>query len=206
MARNRDDLRRRRPRRQTKRCFLIVCEGATTEKCYFNDVRHIERSLIDLEIKAGGTPKTIVERAVERKREADGKARKLKDDNQKYEEVWCVFDIDEHPLIPEAKDQARANGIEMAISNPCFELWALLHFQDQSAHIERRKVQHLSRQLMPGYKKKLDYEVLRPKYSDALKRAEDLEKWHDSRGTLGANPSTTVYRLVERIKAQASSY
>src|ERR1022692_1419599 len=68
MARNRDDLRRRRPRRQTKRCFLIVCEGATTEKCYFNDVRHIERSLIDLEIKAGGTPKTIVERAVERKR------------------------------------------------------------------------------------------------------------------------------------------
>jgi hypothetical protein len=114
MARNHDDLRRRRPLRQPKPRFLIVCEGTVTEPRYFSDVRHIERSLIDLQIEPGGTPKTLVERAVERKREADGKARKLKDDNQRYEEVWCVFDIDEHPLIPEAKDQARANGIELA--------------------------------------------------------------------------------------------
>jgi hypothetical protein len=119
--------------------------------------------------------------------------------------VWCVFDIDEHPLIPEAKDQARANGIELAISNPCFELWALLHFQDKSAHIERGKVQLLCRQLMPGYEKKLNYEALRPRYPDALKRAEDLERWHDSRNTVGANPSTMVHRLIERIIAQTSS-
>jgi len=204
MARNRDDLQRRRPRRQPKPRFLIVCEGTVTEPRYFNDVRHIERSLIDLQIEPGGTPKTLVERATERKREADGKARKLKDDNQKYEEVWCVFDIDEHPLIPEAKDQARANRVELAISNPCFELWVLLHFQDQRAHIARGKVQHLCRRHMRNYEKELDYETLRPKYSGALKRAEDLERWHDSRGTVGANPSTTVYRLVERIKAQVS--
>jgi hypothetical protein len=73
------------------------------------------------------------------------------------EEVWCVFDIDEHPLIPEAKDQARANGIEMAISNPCFELWALLHFQDQRAHIEQGKVQQSRRQRMPGYEKRVPH-------------------------------------------------
>lgn len=205
MARNRDALQRRRPHRQPKPRFLIVCEGMVTEKCYFNDVRHTERSLIDPQIESGGTPKTLVERAVDLKRKADSKARKLKDDNQTYEEVWCVFDIDEHPLVPEAKDQARANGIELAISNPCFELWALLHFQDQSAHIERGKVQNLCKQLMPGYEKRLDYEVLEPRYVDALRRAGDLERWHDSRGTAGANPSTTVYRLVERIKAYASS-
>jgi len=206
MARNRDDLRRRRPHRQPKPRFLIVCEGIVTEPRYFRDVRHIERSLIDLQIEPGGTPKTLVERAVELKRDADGKARKLKDDNQKYEEVWCVFDIDEHPLIAGAKDQARANGVELAISNPCFELWALLHFQDQRAHIERGKVQHLCRSHMRNYEKQLEYETLRPKYSDALRRADDLQRWHDSRGTVGANPSTTVYRLVERIKAQASSH
>jgi hypothetical protein len=201
-----DGLRRRGPRRQPKPRFLIVCEGIVTEPRYFRDVRHIERSLIDLQIEPGGTPKTLVERAVELKRDADGKARKLKDDNQKYEEVWCVFDIDEHPLIAGAKDQARANGVELAISNPCFELWALLHFQDQRAHIERGKVQHLCRSHMRNYEKQLEYETLRPKYSDALRRADDLQRWHDSRGTVGANPSTTVYRLVERIKAQASSH
>ena len=87
MARNRDALQRRRPRRQPKPRFLIVCEGTVTEPCYFQDVRHVERSLIDLEIEPGGTPRTLVQRAVERKREADGKARTLKDDNQNYQEV-----------------------------------------------------------------------------------------------------------------------
>jgi hypothetical protein len=203
MARNRESLRRRRPLRTPKPRFLLVCEGTVTEPRYFADVQHSERSLINLQVEPGGTPKTLVERAVERKREADRKA--TKDANEKYEEVWCVFDIDEHPLVPAAKDQARANGIELAISNPCFELWALLHFQDQHAHIERGKLHHRCATHMPGYEKRLDYGTLRPKYSDALKRAGDLERWHESRGTTGANPSTTVYKLVERIKSQASS-
>ena len=85
MARNRDDLQRRRPRRQPKPRFLIVCEGTVTEPRYFKDVQYTERSLIDLQIEAGGTPKTLVERAAGLKREANGKARKLKDANQKYE-------------------------------------------------------------------------------------------------------------------------
>jgi hypothetical protein len=174
---------------------LIVCEGIVTEPRYFKGVQHTERSLIDLRIESGGTPKTLVERAAGLKREADGKAKKLKDDNQKYEEVWCVFDIDEHPLIPEYKDQARANGIGLAISNPCFELWALLHFQDQRAHIERGKVQHRCKSHMRNCDKDLDYATLRPRYPDALRRAEDLERWHGSRDTVGANPSTTVYMV-----------
>jgi hypothetical protein len=205
MARKRDSLQRRGPRRQPKQRFLIVCEGTVTEPCYFRDVRHVERSLIELQIEPRATPKTIVERAVELKKQANRDAKRRADDNLKYDEVWCVFDVDDHRLIVEAKEQAKANGVEVAISNPCFELWALLHFQDQRAHIERGKVQHLCATCMPGYEKKLDYEALRPKYSDALKRAEDLEKWHDSRGTVGANPSTLVHRLVQRIMSRAAS-
>ena len=205
MARKRDSLQRRGPRRQPKQRFLIVCEGTVTEPCYFRDVRHVERSLIELQIEPRATPKTIVERAVELKKQANRDAKRRADDNLKYDEVWCVFDVDDHRLIVEAKEQAKANGVEVAISNPCFELWALLHFQDQRADIERGKVQHLCATCMPGYEKKLDYEALRPKYSDALKRAEVLEKWHDSRGTVGANPSTLVHRLVQRIMSRAAS-
>jgi hypothetical protein len=206
MARNRDNLQRRRARREPKPRFLIICEGTVTEPCYFRDVRHVERSLIELQIEPRATPKGIVERAVELKKQADHDAERRADDNLKYDEVWCVFDVDEHSLIPAAKDQANANGIHLAVSNPCFELWALLHFQDQSAHIDRDKVQHLCRRHMRNYEKEVDYETLRPKYSDALRRAEDLERWHESRGTVGANPSTTVYKLVALIKAKASTY
>jgi len=185
---------------------LIVCEGTFTEPRYFRAARHAERSLIVLQIESGGTPKTLVERAVELKEQAEKKARKLKDDNERFEEVWCVFDIDEHPLVPNAKQQALANGIQLAISNPCFEFWALLHFQDQRAHIDRTKVQRLCRDHMPGYEKELDYEILRSKYSDARQRGDDLVKWHDSRGTTGANPSTMVHRLAERIRAHPTPY
>ena len=31
---------------------------------------------------------------------------------------------------------AGANGIRLAISNPCFELWLILHFQDHTAWLD----------------------------------------------------------------------
>jgi hypothetical protein len=202
MARNRDSLQRRRARFEPKPRFLIVCEGTVTEPAHFKAVRHVERCLVELEINPGGAPKQLVERAVELKEQANRDARRRRDDNLKYEEVWCVFDVDDHRMIPEAKEQAQANDVDVAISNPCFELWVLLHFQDQHAYIDRGNVQHLCRTYMPGYEKRLNYEILGPKYSDAVQRAIDLEKWHDSRGTPGENPSTMIHKLVARIRAK----
>jgi hypothetical protein len=182
-------LRRRRPFRDPKPRILIVCEGTVTEPGYFTDLRNRERSLVELVIEAGGTPKTLVERAAALKKESKRQAKK--DPNLGYEHVWCVFDVDEHPYLAEALQQARDNKIDVAISNPCFELWALLHFQDQHAWIDRSNVQHLCRQHMPGYVKRLSCDVLHPRLDDARQRAIGLNT--------GENPSTTVYRLVECI-------
>ena len=151
----RDTLRRRPAFRSPLPRFLIVCEGTKTEPGYFRETRVLERSLIELEISPGGVPKTLVERAVEMKKAAALKAKRQKDENLKYDHVWCVFDVDEHPFVPEAKQQARDNGIEVAISNPCLELWALLHFRDQRAHIERGPLHHECKQYMPDYEKRL---------------------------------------------------
>jgi RloB-like protein len=199
MARRNDSLRRRRPFREAKRRILIVCEGEVTEPEYFNDLRHQTRSLIELQIERGGTPKTLVERAVDLKKSAEKDAKRGKDENLKYDVAWCVFDIDEHPFLAEAQQQARDNGIRIAVSNPCFELWALLHFQDQRAHIERREVQRLCKHYMRGYEKKLPCETLLPNYTDAVRRSEDLDQWHYSRGTSGENPSTSVHKLTQEI-------
>ena len=196
-----DSLKRRRPRRNPLPRVLIVCEGIRTEKGYFQSLRHAERIPIDLEILAGGTPKTLVERAVKRKREADTTAKKSGDPNSRFDEVWCVFDVDEHPFLPEAKQQAADNQIQVAVSNPCFELWVLLHFRDQNRHIERSKVQHACRQELPGYEKALPSDKLFPKYPEALKRAQELDKWQNSRNKAGGNPSTGAYLLVEKLKS-----
>jgi RloB-like protein len=161
------------------------------------------KSLVELQIEPGGTPKVLVERAVELTKAAEKAAKRGKDENLKYDVAWCVFDVDVHPLIAEAQQQARDNDIKVAVSNPCFELWALLHFQDQHAHIERREVQRQCRHYMPDYEKRLPCEALMVEYDEAVRRSEQLEHWHHTRGTEGGNPSTGVHRLTEEIMKEA---
>ena len=109
--------------------------------------------------------------------------------------------IDAHEYVPEAKEKAAANNIKLAISNPCFELWLLLHFQEQSAHIERHQVQSACRGHVAGYVKDVPFQEVFPHYPQAVRRAAALEHWQETRGCAGENPSTGGYRLTERIVA-----
>ena len=61
--------------------------------------------------------------------------------------IWCVFDFDEHPNLSQAITEAAQSGIDVAVSNPCFELWLVLHLQDQTAYTTRRAVQRRSARL-----------------------------------------------------------
>jgi len=150
-------------------------------------------------IEGGCTPKALVEKAVEFKRRAEAEARRYHDSSYRFDEVWCVFDIDEHPFVPEARRQAQDNSIRVAISNPCFELWVLLHFQEQFAYIDRHDVQHLCRKYLPNYQKELPYNKILSQQAIATMRAAELEKWQSDRGNHGANPSTLVHHLVQRL-------
>jgi hypothetical protein len=199
--RSHDSLRRRRPSRDPLPRILIVCEGTRTEPGYFQQLRHVERILIDLEISPGGVPITLVKRAAELKRTAEKAADSSEDENLRYDYVWCVFDIDEHPGVSEAKQQARDNGIELAISNPCFELWVLLHFRDQRAHIGRAVVQRDCGKYLPGYEKDVPFAKLRPKYEDAVRRATALDAWQQNRRCEGSNPSTGIHKLTEKLRS-----
>jgi hypothetical protein len=201
--RNRDSLNRRRPFREPRARFLIVCEGKKTENLYFSALRHRWRCNLELKIEAGGTPKTLVEIAAKLKKQSEREAKR--DANQRFDEVWCVFDIDEHPKVPDAKQQAGDHGIRLAISNPCFELWALLHFQDQRAHIERERLRQQCRKHMPDYEKLLPADVLEPLYQEALRRASQLVDWQIDQGRpQHANPSTDVHKLTESIRCHRS--
>jgi hypothetical protein len=112
-----DSLKRRKPRRNPLPRILIVCEGIRTEEGYFRSLRHAERIPIDLKVPSGGTPKTLVEWAVSRKREADAAAKSSGDPNLRFDEVWCVFDVDEH------------HQIQVAISNPVLRALGAVTFQ-----------------------------------------------------------------------------
>lgn len=193
-------LRRRAPYRNVLPRILIVCEGTKTEPGYFGDYRRLYRRVIELDLSPGGVPKTLVARAAQMKKDSEQAAKAAKDENLRYDQIWCVFDIDDHPQIDDAKQQARDNAIDLAISNPCFELWALLHFQEQRAHINREQLRALCVRYLPGYKKELPTDTLSPLYDQAANRARSLDNWQLEQGRSNANPSTGVYRLTEAIR------
>jgi hypothetical protein len=186
--------------------ILILCEGKLTEPTYFSHWRDLLRnSLLDITIdRRSGVPKTLVERAAERKRAAGSEARRRRDDNLLYDEIWCVFDVDEHPRLDEARVQAHDNDIRVAISNPCFELWLILHFRSQKAYLTRHAAKDMAGSLLTGYDKELTaamFELLEGGYQDAVARCRELRMMHESGGSRpDANPSSGVCDLTERLR------
>lgn len=147
-----------------------------------------------------GAPLSLVDRAADAKR---GEAREeRRGHGRAHDEVWCVFDRDQHPNLPEALDKAAANGIGVVLSNPCIELWFVLHFADQAAHIERGDAQRLSRQLL-GCDKVLTgpaLAALSARYADAKQRAQQLDAKHAGDGSPArSNPSSNMWELIDRI-------
>jgi hypothetical protein len=199
----RDSLKRRMPFREPLPRILVVCEGEVTEHGYFEHLGRLYRRFVRVEVdsKGGSNPKKIVERAVGLKKESDRQATAAEDENLRHNFVWCVFDVDDHHRIPDALQQARDNGIDLAISNPCFELWILLHFQDHRKDIRRKDLQSLVRKHLPGYLKDVPCDRLTPLYEHATTRASNLESWHAKQGrNEHPNPSTGVYKLTEQIR------
>lgn len=60
-------------------------------------------------------------------------ARKLKEEDERdistdcYEKIWVVVDVDDFHGHSQAAKICKDNGIELIISNPCFEVWLLDH-------------------------------------------------------------------------------
>jgi RloB-like protein len=193
---------RRSPSRQPKLRILVVCEGRSTEPGYLRAFQHAARNSRVHVTVAGetGVPRTVVEIAIRLRAEAEHEARRQRDENFNYDEVWGVFDIDEHPNVDQARQLADANAVKLAVSNPCFELWALLHFQDRRAHIERHAARAALQRHLPEYDKALDFARMYPGYTDAVRRARALDAEADRHERPERNPTTGVYRLTELIR------
>lgn len=199
-----------------RKTFLIVCEGIETEPNYFAAFQKIGRdnktATIQI-IPASAVGKTVVK-----------KAKKLKDDGAYGEdEVWCVFDRDakkennNQQNFNDAIRLAIENKVNLAISNDAFELWYLLHYEYYVSETHRSDIKEMlssKTRLGEKYEKNCDdmYEKLKDKQANAIKYAKNLLFSYgidpDNLDNLtleertrihNQNPSTTVYRLVEKL-------
>jgi hypothetical protein len=205
MRRRRNDARaltRLAPTRAPLPLLLVVCEGRVTEPQYLRGFARAQgANTVRLVVQApGGDPRALVECAIQLRDEAAARAARERDENLAYDEVWCVFDVDDHARLQAARELAERTGIGLAVSNPCFELWLILHFREHGAHLTSRRAAELLGKHIPGYHKHVRYEELSVGYADAVERATSLERRHLKAGTDGGNPSTAVHRLTERIR------
>ena len=190
-------LRRRRPSRPTRPTVLICCEGGKTEPQYFSDLCRDRRVYSQVKIvppEHGTHPKGVVECAVQYRAEA-------KWDRTPYDEAWCVFDMDSHSGVPGAFQKAEARGIGVAFSNPCFEIWYLLHFEYSTAERSGAEVRQRLREHVPDYDKSASvFHHLKGCLGTACSHAVRLREYHCAiRNPETANPSTSVDRLVVKL-------
>ncbi len=173
-------LNRRQPTRNPIQKIVIACEGSKTEPGYFESIRRELRlrtlQIIVLRHQGRTDPRSIIERVIEERKEMKS--------NQAWTEgdsAWAVFDGDEHiEQSPDnwrsAIDLATKQKIKLAITNPCFEFWYLIHFQDYFAQITRDRVINLLGKHIPNYDKSMCLypKPLKPLTEQAIQRAERI--------------------------------
>jgi hypothetical protein len=183
--------------------LLIFTEGKSTEPTYFTHWhrQHRDRILVQIAPHSFTSPLQLVQAAISQKARDTKEAKRGRGDA--FDEYWCVFDVDEHPRIPEALNLATAHDIKIAISNPCIELWFLIHFEDQTSYLTRQQAQRRSKQhLKCG--KLLDQAALQSleaRYEAAKNRAVQLAEKHDGDGSPHyENPSSGLWKIIDAIR------
>ena len=190
--------RRRVGQRERSTVIRVLTEGEVTEREYLS---LICRDSVKLQFgKSSSAPIQMINQA-KRDRSVDRRTRPV---NRSFDEIWCIFDRDDHKRFDQAIRAAARAGIQIAVSNPCFELWLVLHVSDQTAHISTAGAQTRAKELNLVDGKHLSSERLnmwRSSYHEAKGRAVGLDKMHQRNGSLlGSNPSSGVWRIADRLQ------
>jgi hypothetical protein len=121
---------------------------------------------------------------------------------RKGDEAWIVVDKDnwsDHDLTKLFKWSLQSDNYGFALSNPKFEFWLLLHFEDGHGVGSPKECDDRLRKNLPTYDKAINSRKFSEQsIREAIARAErrdspPVDSWHKSIS------GTTVYRLVKKL-------
>jgi hypothetical protein len=149
----------------------------------------------------GLTPLAVVQHAIN--------VRKRK--RTEFDEVWCVLDVegaDKAPPLAQARKLAREEGIQLCLSNPCFEVWLLMHFRrsPRAYYSAREVVDELNRYWSELFG--VDYSKSDPRvFSKLLEKLPDAienSRWVRDTAHAGAdialtNSSSEIHILISLL-------
>jgi len=206
----------RRENQLDQRLLLIIaCEGEKTEFFYFKSWFDCLRESQQLSARSC----IIAPHSHTNPTGVLSDLRSYRDDGitfKDFDHRWIVIDRDAertngggHTLEDfNIALQQSANSkikVKVAWSNPCFELWYLLHFRYQCTGTDRDLIgAQLSTELGFRYDKSAPrlFDLTKAKLGDAMRNAKRLNSSFQAQGTSAdqSNPCTTVYQLVEELQ------
>lgn len=201
-----------------EKLYILSYEGTVSEKKYFEDFRMSEffndNGLIETiplirDKNAGSDPISV--KKILKKAKEDFPFRKT-------DEFWLIIDRDHWETIHKlnfktlVEDCKAEKNFYLAMSNPCFEIWLILHLididsltvEERNKLSENKKVSssknHIDKVLAAlqgkGYNKRPDTKIFLPLTIDAIKRAKQLNI-NDEDYPLEIG--THIYKLVEKL-------
>lgn len=203
MVRKVDQKRRGKVSRKTKKIILIGAEGKNqTERKYFKAFNQVQSEYKIMAGKGNNTdPVGVVEDLL---KSAKQEELDLKDGDM----LACFIDVDfkngRDQELRAAMKLARQNNVSVFLSNPCFEIWYLLHFRYSTKLYGSNEevIKELGSYISDYSKSKDVYDVIENKIDQALLNTKRLESYHLENGTndrLKKLPSTEAYKLIELI-------
>lgn len=203
--------------KESKKVFLIACEGICTEPNYILGLVKYQKSM---QVIAAGTEVII---PPHQHSDPYGVLQDLlgTPNYESYDELWIVIDRDEVELkrkgfgghteenFQKALKESKEHGVKVACSNPCFELWIVLHFEYRDTACSRGDIQKKAlvkiNSILPKEKqlKKVEnlksgenlYDLLKNRVDIARRNAKKLK----ANEKIKANPSTGMYKLLDSL-------
>jgi hypothetical protein len=206
MGRERRDFVRRSGLRDAT-LIVIASEGVVTEPSYFNGLKARWRSpRIQVEVLARiNAGESSPERVLEALR-AFARSYKLRDGDQ----LWLVIDRDSWKLrsIASVARECERLRYKLAVSNPCFELWLLLHFEDVPNRTAERRQELFENESSLLKRETAAHRQPNTEFIDhfisgtaaAIARSRCLDVTPGARWP--NQLATRVYRLVEQLQPQ----
>ncbi len=201
--------------RQPKPVMHIYCEGEKTEPNYINGYINSKHGgnrrlkIIRIEKTSKNTPIQLVEEALKQQ-----KSHSTPDEDV----FWVVYDRESNQKYPDSLHkkayEKAGKRLNIALSNVCFEIWILLHFQEVTApysnyddlYKNSQLCHHLAEAGLNKYEKSVAslYSYLDKNVLDAKSRADRMNKATvNSSGAASKpyqlNPFTEMHKLLDAI-------
>jgi len=168
--------------KQINPTFFVFCEGET-EEAYISYLRSKYRLPIVIDAKIAGHH--ITEKYISSYK--TGKDVHPKDRN------YLLYDLDVPEILPRLQT---IKGAVLLLSNPCFEFWYLLHFQDHKSYLSTEECERKLLSHHKNYKKGL----FDNKLKDKLDEKQDKAVHRASKLTQHENPSSQIFQLINDLE------